>query len=271
MSVPLHAVQHIRRMRGGSQAHLLRASDGAYFVTKFLNNPQSPRILANEMFATQLGLWLVLPMPQVAAIEVCDWLIENTPELRIQLAGAEIPCRSGLQFGSRYPYDPANEPMEIFDYLPESLMDKVVRPSCFAQVLVIDKWLANADGRQAIFTRKRRARNFQVSFIDHGYCLNAGEWTFPDQPLRGVYARNCVYKGVTGWESFEPTLTRAEESDIIDIWRCTQRIPAEWYEYDCEGLERVVHAVHERRKNIRGLIEAFRQSSRNPFPNWSEN
>ncbi len=58
MSVPLNAVQHIRRMRGGSQAHLLRASDGAYFVTKFLNNPQSPRILANEMFATQLGLWL---------------------------------------------------------------------------------------------------------------------------------------------------------------------------------------------------------------------
>src|SRR6266851_2180303 len=63
MSVPLHAIQHIRRMRGGSQAHLLRASDGAYYVTKFKNNPQHLRVLANEMFASRLGQWLGLPVP----------------------------------------------------------------------------------------------------------------------------------------------------------------------------------------------------------------
>src|SRR5215472_9258966 len=103
MSVLLYAVQHIRRMRGGSQAHLMRASDGAYYVTKFQNSPQGVRILANEMFATSLGLWLGLPMPPVAAIEVSHWLIDNTPELRIQLAGSEVPCSSGLQCGSRYP------------------------------------------------------------------------------------------------------------------------------------------------------------------------
>jgi len=54
----LYAEQHVRRMRGGSQAHLMRASDGAFYVVKFQNNPQSPRVLANEMFATQVGLWL---------------------------------------------------------------------------------------------------------------------------------------------------------------------------------------------------------------------
>jgi hypothetical protein len=37
MSNNLYAFQHIRRMRGGSQAHLLRASDGSYYVTKFQN------------------------------------------------------------------------------------------------------------------------------------------------------------------------------------------------------------------------------------------
>jgi hypothetical protein len=35
MSASILAVQHLRRMRGGSQSHLLRASDGAYYVTKF--------------------------------------------------------------------------------------------------------------------------------------------------------------------------------------------------------------------------------------------
>ncbi len=268
MSVPLYAVQHVRRMRGGSQAHLLRASDGAYWVTKFQNSPQGVRILANEMFATSLGLWLGLPMPQVAAIEVSDWLIDNTPELRIQLGDRQVPCSSGLQIGSRYPCDPANDPMVVFDYLPESLMAQVNQGLSFARVLVLDKWLCNADGRQAIFLRKRRCRSFQALFIDHGYCLNANEWSFPDAPLRGVYARNCVYEGVTGWDSFEPVLTRAEEADIVDIWRCAEKIVPEWYEYDRAALERIVETVYLRRQSIRSLIDAFRLSSRAPFPNW---
>lgn len=52
MSTGISAVQHIRRMRGGSQSHLLWASDGNYYVTKFQNNPQHIRVLANEIFAS---------------------------------------------------------------------------------------------------------------------------------------------------------------------------------------------------------------------------
>lgn len=271
MSVPLHAVQHIRRMRGGSQAHLMRASDGAYYVTKFQNSPQGVRILANEMFATSLGLWLGLPMPQPVAIEVCDWLVEHTPELRIQVADSQVPCSSGLQFGSRYPYDLLNESMHIFDYLPEPMMVKVSQSLAFARVLVLDKWLGNTDGRQSIYMKKPRARHFKVMFIDQGYCLNAEKWDFPDLPLHGVHAKNCVYNDVTGWESFEPTLSRAEEADIIDIWRCADQLVPSWYEYDAEGLERMVETVHTRRQSIRGLIDAVRKSSRDPFPNWKEN
>jgi hypothetical protein len=45
----ISTVQHLRPLRGGAQAHLLRASDGASYVTKFQNNPQHVRVLANEM------------------------------------------------------------------------------------------------------------------------------------------------------------------------------------------------------------------------------
>jgi hypothetical protein len=37
MNIRLAAVQHIRPLRGGSQSHLMRASDGAFYVTKFQN------------------------------------------------------------------------------------------------------------------------------------------------------------------------------------------------------------------------------------------
>jgi len=224
-------------------------------------------VLANEMLATRLGLALGLPMPQVVVIEVSDWLIEHTQELRIQLGDTQIPCQSGKQMGSLYvgPQIPGR----LLDYLPQSLLTGVVNVADFARVLVLDKWTCNADGRQAVFHHKTpRSRRYTATFIDQGYCFNASEWTFPDYPLRGVYATNCVYQGVTGWEAFEPALTRAEEMDSDAIWRCGLDIPEEWYEADRDGLHRLVEALCSRRPLIRRLISIFRETSRKPFPNW---
>jgi len=254
-------------MRGGSQSHLLQASDGGFYVTKFSNNPQHIRVLANEMMASRLGRWLGLPMPEAAVIDVSDWLIENTPDLCIDSAGLRAKCSSGPQLGSRYPCDPLED--VIFDYLPESMFGKVRNVADFARVLVLDKWTANCDGRQAVFSKRSEERRYTATFIDQGYCFNAGEWTFPDSPLRGVYARNCVYQSVTGWESFEPALTRAELMDIDYIWQIAREIPEEWYGGDAEGLHRLVETLDQRRSIIRDLIQAFRTSTRNPFPQWT--
>jgi len=226
-------------------------------------------VLANDMLATRLGLALGLPMPQVVVIEVSDSLIGHTQELRIQLGGTQIPCQSGKQVGSLYvgPQIPGR----LLDSLPQSLLERVVNVADFARVLVLDKWTCNADGRQAVFHHKApRSRRYIATFIDQGYCFNAGEWTFPDYPLRGVYATNCVYERVTGWGAFEPALTRAEEMDSDTIWRCAVDIPEEWYEEDRDGLHRLVDELYRRRCLIRRLISIFRESARNPFPNWRD-
>jgi hypothetical protein len=266
VSTCISAVQHLRALRGGSQAHLLRASDNNCYVTKFQNNPQHIRVLANEMLATRLGLALALPMPRVEVIEVCDRLVEHTEELRIQLAGKAIPCRSGKQLGSIY----AGGEGLTLDYLPAECLEGVRNLADFARALVLDKWTSNADGRQAIFYRKGKSPRYNVAFIDQGYCFNAGEWTFPDCPLRGVFANNCVYQGVNGWEAFEPALTRAEEMDAQAIWRRAADIPEEWYEGDRAGLHRLVESLCNRRRIIRWLINVFRESARQPFPNWRD-
>jgi hypothetical protein len=265
----ISAVQHLRPLRGGAQSHLLRASDGCCYVTKFQNNPQHIRVLANEMLATNLGLALGLPMPRVEVIEVSDWLIEHTEDLRINLGGTKIPCSSGKQLGLLCVG--SESPGMTFDYLPCELLERVLNIADFPRVLVLDKWTCNSDGRQAIFCRKApRSQRYAATFIDQGYCFNAGEWSFPDYPLRGVYANNCVYEGVTGWEAFEPALTRAEEMDSDIIWRFAAEIPEEWYEGDRSGLERLVEMLCDRRPTIRKLISEFHKSSRNPFPNWKD-
>lgn len=269
MDTCVSAVQHLRRMRGGAQSHLLRASDGAHYVTKFMNNPQHVRVLANEMLATKLGLWLGLPMPRVEVIDVSDRLIENSDGLRVELGGASIPCSSGRQLASLYAGDTTEA--SICDYLPDAALQGVVNIQDFARVLVLDKWTCNSDGRQAIFKLQALpSRRHTAVFIDQGFCFNAGEWNFPDAPLRGAYARQCVYQNVTAWESFEPALTRAEEMSLGELWRYAAQVPEEWYEYDVSGMNRLIETLYRRRLRIRDLIRDFRKSSRNPFPNWTE-
>jgi HipA-like protein len=261
------AVQHVRRMRGGAQGHLMRCSDRQYYVVKFRNNPQHLRVLVNEMLATRLAERAGLPVPITEVVEVEQWLISHTPELNIQLGQRAIPCEPGLQFGSRYVVNPLEG--QVFDYIPMEMLERVRNVETFAGMLVIDKWTGNANGRQAAFWRKMRDKKYTASFIDQGYCFNAGEWTFPDNPLRGVYARNDVYVPVHGWDSFEPWLSRVELMEEEVIWGVAGEIPPEWYENDWEALEKLVRALIERRGLIRELITAFRISPRRPFANWN--
>ena len=265
----VRAVQHVRRMRGGAQAHLMRTGDARFYVVKFLNNPQHRRVLANELLASRLAAELGLPVPEAEIIEVGEWLIANTPELTIELAGASFPCQPGLQFGSRYVIDPGGSSGRIFDFLPETMMGQVRNLETFAGALAFDKWTGNADGRQAVFFKRGRERKYTAAFIDQGYCFNAGEWSFPDAPLRGVYARNCVYLGIGGWESFEPWLSRIEEMDISVIHAIADLIPQEWYG-DREDLEHLAETLWRRRTRVRELIDGFRTSVRQPFPNWGK-
>ena len=80
-----------------------------------------------------------------------------------------------------------------------------------------------------MFHKKFRERKYSATFIDQGYCFNAGKWKLVDAPLREVYARNSVYQGITGWKSFEPWLSRIEEFDPQKAWRIAETVPPEWY------------------------------------------
>ena len=260
------AVQQIRRMRGGAQGHLILGSDGQLWVVKFQNNPQHCRVLANEMLATRLAAAAGLTVPETTVVEVSSWLIENTPELEVDLGQKRIRCAAGLQFGARYVG--GLMPGQVVDYLPEEQLGEIRNLAEFAGMLALDKWTGNANGRQAVFSRKARERRYGAVFIDQGYCFHAGEWRFEDAPLRGVYPRNAVYREIRSWRSFEPWLTRMETMDPTVVWRAAEEIPPEWYGGDMGELEALVEQLLKRRGRIRELIEEFGRSGREPFPKW---
>ena len=210
----LRALEQIRRMRGGAQSHLMRCDDGGYYVVKFQNNPQHRRVLANELLGTRLARRLGLPTAAVGVVYVSEDLIRLTPDLCIEMPRSRIPCQAGMQFGSRFPGDPRR--LTLHDFLPDKQLMEVENLHDFAGMLVFDKWTCNTNGRQTIFYRPcpegqdPRDGHYRTVMIDQGFCFNAGEWNFPDAPLRGLYARNHVYLCVTGRDSFGLWLERVE-------------------------------------------------------------
>jgi hypothetical protein len=263
------AVQHIRRMRGGAQSHLMLCSDHHFYVVKFGNNPQHPRVLVNEMLASRLAERIGLPVPISVIVEVDARLIERTPDLNIQLIHHKVPCQAGLQFGSEYAVSPLVG--QCFDYLPTETLVSVANVTRFCAMLTLDKWTGNTDARQAVFWRESKQRLYTAAFVDQGYCFNAGEWTFPDHALRGVYARNEVYQSVCGWASFVTSLGLIENLEPDIIRSIAQQIPRGWYDSNSTALGVLVEMLVDRRTMIRPLIDAFRMSVRNPFPAWREN
>ena len=262
------AVQVIRRMRGGAQSQLMLGADGKLWVVKFKNNPQHRRVLANELIATRLAAAVGLTVPASDVVEVTDWLIDHTPGMHVELArGEHLRYEAGLQFGSQFVG--GLMPGQVMDYLPEQQLHEVRNLAEFAGMLCLDKWTGNSNGRQAVFDRKARERRYRATFIDQGFCFSAGDWEFPDTTLRGVYAQNSVYRGVVGWRSFEPWLSRIETLDASQLWEVAEAVPPDWYGGDVTTIERLMERMLVRRGQVRSLIEAFRDSSREPFPMWN--
>jgi hypothetical protein len=273
--MPLTAVRHIRKMRGGAQSHLLQADDGNWYVVKFRNNPQHRRILINELIASALLEYLHITAPETALVRITqDFLREHT-DVHLTLGARRVEVETGWHFGSRYPGDP--ERTAIYDFLPDALLPQVANLFEFRAVLVFDQWTGNADGRQSVFYRANVAQpgypgkrsGFVACMIDHGFVFNGPHWDFVDSPLQGLYARRLVYDDVRSIDDFQPWLDLVVHfpEEVID--RALKRVPVEWMEGEEEELEKVLEALMRRRARLPELLQGCRDVRATPFTNWS--
>jgi len=274
--MPLKAVRHVRKMRGGAQSHLLEADDGRWYVVKFRNNPQHTRILVNELLSSVFLGYLKVAVPETALIHVNQEFLDANPDVHLSFGTRRVIIEPGWHFGSQYPGDPAR--IAVYDFLPDALLPQVANLEDFRAVLVFDKWVGNADGRQSVFHRAlvRRGEEpgassrpgFVARMIDHGFAFNGPNWDFPESPLQGLYARRLVYDSVRSLNDFQPWLDQVQNfpEEVIDqAWK---RIPPDWIDGDEEALAQLLEHLFERRNRVSDLVSACRTGRNNPFPNW---
>ena len=182
--------------------------------------------------------------------------------------------RTGLAF--RLAVSGRPQPHGVYDFLPDALLPQVVNLEDFRAILVFDKWVGNADGRQSVFYRALVRREhtgagrpgFVARMIDHGFAFNGPAWDFGDSPLQGLYARRTVYDTVQSLEDFQPWLEQVinfPEEVIDQAWK---RIPPDWVDGEEDDLDQLLARLFERRKRLPELIAACRDARNNPFPNW---
>ena len=261
----LEARQHVRRLRGGSQAHLMGCSDGHHYVVKFPGNPQGTRILVNELLCARLARLLRLPIPIAAVINVREDLISRSSEMYVECERGCKPCEPGLCFGSRHPAPDSI----IFDSWPRRRIEDVENISDFAGMLVFDIWTANVDFRQVRFVQGRPKGPFRVTMFDNGFAFGGKDWTFKDKPRLALTPLVYVYDSIEGMDAFDPWLRKVEyEISQNDLQNVAKEIPAEWYQSDSENPHRLLAKLYERRSRVRELICSLKRASPRIFPNW---
>jgi hypothetical protein len=258
------ALAHVRKMRGGSQSHLMICSDGEYYVVKFKSNPQHSRVIVNEMIGTHLAMSLGLPAMPFALVEVDEQLIKSNPTLNVELSEGKIPCQPGIHFGSLH-LGPRGKAL---DYFPHTIFDRVWNADAVVGALAFDKWTANTDQRQFIFMTRPPMRNtYFAAMIDQGHCFGAGDWNFKAKPAHGFYMHKAIYHHVEGFASFEPWLTRIENLEPSLIWAVAQDVPPSWYDHRWSDVERMIKTLIARRTEIRCQVEQSCLYS-NLCPKW---
>jgi len=273
------ARRHIRKMRGGAQSHLLEADDGQFYIVKFQNNPQHRRILVNELVASVLLKYLEISTAETALVQVTEEFLRENPGVSIELGASTKPVTAGWQFGSRYPGDPSR--VAVYDFVPDTLLHKVRNLADFLGALVFDKWVSNADGRQAVFFRARVREwlagsvhehaltlGFIALMIDQGFAFNGPEWSFTDSPVQGLYPRKLVYDGVASLDQFEPWIERVVHFPEQVVDQAYKQVPPEWIRGDEDQFERLLEALMRRRKRVPDLISDTRRAKQSPFANW---
>ena len=271
--MPLTACRHVRKMRGGAQSHLLEADDGNFYIVKFRNNPQHRRILVNELVSEVFLKYLQISAAPAEFILVTPEFLAANPEIFIHLGAQHIPVAPGWHFGSRHPGNP--EVTAVYDFVPDTLLGGISNLGDFLSILVFDKWMANADGRQSVFFRARVddwqagvKKAFVAVMIDHGFVFNGPNWDFSDSPLQGLYPRKIVYEQVRSLDDFEPCLSQVVNfpEDVVD--RAFRKVPPEWLEGEEDEFERLLEKLLRRRARVPDLIADTRRARVNPFPNW---
>lgn len=262
------AVRFLRKLRGGTQAHLVQCDDGHFYAAKSPVNPQGIRVLVNEYLGSQVFRSIDIATARVTPIILSQKFLKANPEMAFAFKTNHIALKPGVHLGSRFEVAP--DTVSIHDFLPEALLTKVNNATDFLGSFVADIWLCNRDARQFVFYREHPVDStgnggFRALAIDHGLCLGGQDWNFVDSPVISGKLQTGIYRSSSPQylDRWVQRLTEIEEGTLN---RWTAEIPSQWRTEAGPELEGVTGTLVARKQRVAGLVNAAIHGRPQCFP-----
>ena len=245
----VHAVQFIRKMRGGSQPALIRCSDGKLYVVKFLGNQQGPNVLANEVLGNELLNKLKLPTPRWKAVFVSRSFIKKNAEMFFETLSGNCAIKSGLHFGSEFLGDERTG--QVYEWLPSGFRNRVANSADFLGIHIFDIWTNHCDHRQSLYTLTDGDPSFTAVFIDNGHLFGGPQWKQKSRPGESLALDRRPHSIEWQAETVESWISRFETECSSSLFDIIQHVPRFWYSGD---INQVAESLIRRLSMLRALF-----------------
>jgi hypothetical protein len=245
----VHAVQLIRKMRGGSQPALIRCNDDKLYVVKFSRNPQGPNVLANEVLGSELLNIFNLPTPQWKVVVLSTGFLKENSDAFLETLSGTSSIESGLHFGSEFLG--GDETGQAYEWLPKGLSRRVANLEDFLGIYIFDVWMNHCDHRQSIFTTGDANASFRAVFIDNGHLCGGPEWKRVSRQGESLSLDSRFRATGFSGQAVEAWISRFESLGSTSIFDVIPRIPKFWYSGD---INKVVDSLIHRLSLLRTLL-----------------
>jgi hypothetical protein len=255
---PITVTQVFRRLRGGSQPVLVQASDGLFYVVKFLDNFQGSNVLFNESAGTELFQASGLPVPSWTPLVISDEFLDRNPLCWMQGQHGPIRPHAGLCYGSRFLGLDGIQSLEI---LSQNNHHHVQNRESFWLAWLLDVCSGHTDNRQVLFTEDSRG-DLHPSFIDHGHLFGGPEGNETAHLLSSRYLDWRIYPETTPQE-LQRISRVVHQLDTDKIWTRILALPDEWKSPSAlagfnRSLDRLAQPLH-----VQGVLDAMRNNVAN--------
>lgn len=138
----IDAVRAIQAVKNGvTRPYILEGNDGYSYFTKFKENPETSRILANEFVCAKIAEFLELPLANPCLIRVdSDFLDLYGDEISTHIDN-DMTITTGLHFGTRK----INKAIQITN---SRMLEEAVNVRVIPELILFDQLICNTDRDQ---------------------------------------------------------------------------------------------------------------------------
>ena len=245
----VHAVQFVRKMRGGSQPALIRCNDGKLYVVKFFNNPQGSNVLANEVLGNELLSALNLPSPRWKIVFISGSFLKANAGMFFETRSGYSAIESGLHFGSEFLGDEKTK--HVYEWLPNAFCSRVRNSKDFLGIRIFDLWTNHCDHRQSLYSTGDGNASFRAVFIDNGHLFGGPEWARKSRQGESLSLDKRFDSNEWPAEMTESWIARFETECSSSLPNIIQRVPRFWYSGD---INQVAESLVRRLSMLRALF-----------------